>query len=98
MIMKNITNIFNQYETSEGVPFILLSRNVHFPDDNDTLYEYIYVSENIPWTIMSYHLYGTIGYWWVLSSLNKKYPFYAKKSTNVKYIPKSILEEILNHI
>ncbi len=90
--------IFNQYETSEGIPFYLLSRNIHFPDADESLYSYVYVSENIPWTILSYKIYGTIDYWWVLSALNKQYPFYAKMGNSVKYIDKSILEEILSYI
>lgn len=96
--MQSIDKIFNYYETTEEIPFALLSKSVNFPEDNDSLYDYVYVSENIPWTIMSYHLYDTINYWWVLSSLNKDYPFYAKKGSNVKFIPKSKLEEILRYI
>jgi hypothetical protein len=90
--------IFNQYETSEGIPFYLLSKNVHFPDNDNTLYSYVYVSENIPWTILSYQLYGTLNYWWVLSSLNKNQPFYAKQGSSIKYINKYTLEEILSYI
>lgn len=90
--------IFNQYTTSEGIPFYLLSKSVHFPDNNEDLYTYIYVSENIPWTILSYQLYGTISHWWVLSSLNKNAPFYAKAGTTIKIISASVLEDILKYI
>jgi hypothetical protein len=96
--MKNIANIFNEYDTTEGIPFKLLSKNIHFPESNNEIYAYTYVSENIPWTVMSFNLYNTIDYWWVLSSLNKTQPFYAKRGNTIKYIPKSILEEILSYI
>lgn len=89
--------IFNLYKTSDGVPFYLLSKSIHFPDNID-VYSYTYVSENIPWTILSYQLYDTIDYWWVLSSLNKDMPFYAKKEMTIKYISKPVLEEILRLI
>jgi hypothetical protein len=90
--------IFNQYETSEGIPFYLLSKSIHFPENDNSLYKYVYVSENVPWTILSYQLYGTLNYWWVLSSLNKNQPFYAKKGYTIKFIDKSTLEEILSYI
>lgn len=96
--MNNINSIFNQYHTTENVPFLLLSKSIAFPDNNEDIYSYVYVSENIPWTIMSYKLYGTIQYWWVLSSLNPSSPFYAKKEYNVKYIDISLLENMLKYI
>ena len=96
--MKNIRDIFNVYRTTEEVPFYLLSKSVSFPTDNQDIYEYVYVSEDIPWTVLSYNIYGTIDYWWVLSALNKESPFYAKQETNVKYIPNSILKDILRYI
>lgn len=96
--MKSLTSIFNNYRTSEGVPFYLLSKSVSFPSNNDDIYGYMYVAENIPWTILSYQLYDTIDYWWVLSNLNSNSPFYAKKETNVKYIDKETLENILKYI
>lgn len=96
--MRDLKDIFNEYDTSEGVPFKLLSKRVHFPEDNESLYDYVYISENTPWTVLSYKIYGDIRYWWVLSQLNKKYPFYAKKTTNVKFIPKNTLIEMLKYI
>lgn len=96
--MNNLSQIFNSYETTEGVPFKLISKSVSFPIDNSDVYSYMFVSENIPWTILSYQLYNTIDYWWVLSNLNIDSPFYAKKEMNVKYINKNILEEILKYI
>ena len=89
--------IFNLYTKREGIPFYLLSKSVHFPENSD-IYSFVYVDENTPWTILSWQLYGVIDYWWVLSSLNKYSPFYARKETYVKYIPKETLEEILKYI
>lgn len=84
--------------TSDGVPFLLLSKKVQFPDDIPDFYQYVQVSENIPWTVMSWKLYDKIDYWWVLSSLNPDSPFYAKSSSTVKYIPLDILETLLKMV
>lgn len=97
-MMRDISNIFNVYKTKEEIPFYLLSKSVSFPTDNEDIYKYVYISENTPWTILSWQIYGTIDYWWVLCSLNKDAPFYAKKETNVKYIPYNTLEKILTYI
>lgn len=96
--MKDISNIYNLYETKEGVPFYLLSKSVSFPEDSDDIYEYCYVSEDTPWTVVSWKLYDTIDYWWVVSSINKKSHFYAKRGEIIKFIPKKTLEDILNQI
>ena len=95
----NISRIFNQYRTSEGVPFLNLSKCISFPED-DTLdiYSYFYVSEDTPWTVLSYKLYNSIDYWWVLSSLNKEHKFYAPEGTQIKYIDGSYLKDILGKI
>ena len=97
--MNDISNIYNTYETSEGVPFYLLSKSISFPTDYTLeIYKTCYVSEDTPWTIVSWKIYGTIDYWWVLSQLNKKTPFYAKSGQTIVYIPKNTLEEILNQL
>lgn len=90
--------IFNQYTTSEGIPFYLLSKSVHFPDNNEDLYSYVYIDSNIPWTILSHQIYGTISNWWILSSLNKDAPFYAKAGTIIKIIKPTVIEDVLRYI
>ena len=92
----DLTKIFNGYYSSEGVPFYFLTKSVSFPeDDNLDIYLYTYNSEDIPWTVLSYNLYETIEYWWVLSTLNKTNKFYAPANTTIKYIDKTYLQEML---
>jgi hypothetical protein len=47
---------------------------------------------------MSYKLYGSIDYWWVLSSLNKKHPFYAPREKTIKIIHPNSLHHVLKYI
>lgn len=91
--------ILNGYYTSQGIPFYNLSKSVTFPQDQSlSIYSTIYSDQDIPWTIMSYKLYGSIQYWWVLSSLNKNYPFYSPRGEIIKIIHPNALKEVLKYI
>ena len=97
--MSTIDKIFNQYTTSEGVPFYFLNKSVFFPEDESLdIYQFIHADEDIPWTILSYQLYDSISYWWVLSSLNKTSKFYAKRGEIIKIIKPSYLSKVLQHV
>lgn len=93
------TEIFRKYTTSEGQPFYLLNKRVDFPSDKSLeLYDSLEASTNISWTILSYQLYDTIDYWWVLSSINKSSIFYAKAGDTIYYIKPDYIEEIITLI
>lgn len=95
----NYTKIFNEYDTSEGVPFYILSKRVNFPEDDSLeIYSYVYSPDDTPWTIMSYQLYGSINYWWVLTSLNYDMPFYANRGSVIKVINPKYLNEVLKYV
>lgn len=95
----NYQRIFNQYNTSQGIPFTLLSKSITFPqDDNLQIYQFMYSSQDVPWTIFSYKLYGTIDYWWVLSLLNKNMKFYAERGKTIRIIKPSMLEQVIKYI
>lgn len=92
-------NIFNKYYTSQGIPFLNLSKSVTFPqDDSLQIYNFVYMDEDTPWTILSYRLYGTINFWWVLSALNKNAPFYAPRQQVIRIIKPAYIGTVLNHI
>lgn len=97
--MKSYTDIFNLYTTKEGKEFWMTNKRVEFPSDK-TLYIYdtLTVTDDTPWTILSYNLYDTINYWWVLGLLNKTNAFYAPEGQEIIYIKKEYLEDILNII
>jgi hypothetical protein len=95
----NYSDIFRRYNTKEEIPFFLLNKRVEFPTDRSL---YIYGTElvgtNTPWTILSYKIYGTIEYWWVLSALNPSSIFYAKEGEYVYYIKPEYINIIITSI
>lgn len=95
--MTNISQIYNYYN-QQGTLFAMFNKKVNFPTDNIDVYDFVYVDDDTPWTIVSYKIYGTINYWWVLSSLNKDMPFYAKKERYIRFIKLPLLKEMLSRI
>ena len=95
--MNDYTQIFNQYFTNDNKKFLMLNRKIEFPSDYDLyIYKKITISDDIPWTNLSYKLYGSIAYWWVLCRLNPDYTFYAPADSEILIIKKEYLFEILN--
>lgn len=93
------TDIFRSYTTEEGQPFYLLNKRVDFPSDKTLdIYDSFEVTADTPWTILSYKLYNTIDYWWVLASINPSSIFYAKEGDTIYYINSDYIDTILNLI
>jgi hypothetical protein len=93
------TKIFRLYNTKENIPFFLLNKRVEFPSDKTLdIYNSTLISSNIPWTVLSYKLYGSIDYWWILCSLNSSSIFYAKEGEYVYYIKPEYMDLIINSI
>lgn len=92
-------NLFYLYFTSEGIPFTLKNRSITFPEDtNNPIYEKMYVPINTPWTVLSYQLYKTVEYWWVLAALNKSQVFYAQEGTEILTIPDNLIDSVISTI
>lgn len=99
MAIFDYSSLFNLYYTTEGIPFTLKNRAIAFPEErNHPLYGSQYIAEDVPWTILSYTLYKTIDYWWLLCSLNQSEIFYAEAGTEVKYVLPQFLDEIVRTI
>lgn len=96
MASFDFQDLFNLYYTAEGIPFTLKTRSIVFPEDaSNPIYGIKYVAENIPWTILSYNLYNTIDYWWVLCLLNSSQIFYAEEGAEIRYILPEYIEDII---
>jgi hypothetical protein len=96
--MEDYTRIFNLYNTAENINFLMLNKRIEFPSDKTLfIYDKLLVNDNIPWTVLSYKLYGNMNYWWVLSSLNNGI-FYAVEGETITYIKKDYLDDILGAI
>lgn len=99
MASFDYTNLFNLYYTSEGIPFTLKCRSIAFPEDaSNPIYGIRYIAENTAWTILSYTIYGTIDYWWVLCSLNQSEIFYAEAGSEIRYVLPEYIEEVISTI
>jgi hypothetical protein len=95
----NYTEIFNKYRTKEGKLFYLLNRSVSFPEDKTlAIYDTKVITENTPWTILSYNIYDKIDFWWILCSINKSSLFYAKDGDIIYYIKPEYISLILNSL
>lgn len=95
----NIIDIFNRYTTREGIPFLNLTKHVVFPEDKSLdIYKTILISEDTPWTVLSYQIYKTIDYWWILCSLNKENKFYAPEGSRIYYIDNNYIKDIIGEI
>lgn len=95
----NYTDIFRKYRTSENKLFYLLNKRVAFPDDLTLpIYDKILVTDDIAWTVLSYKLYETIDYWWVLCNINPLSIFYAKSGSEIYYIKPEYLDYIIANI
>lgn len=93
------STIFSKYYTLEGQSFNMINRSVHFPDDKTLkIYDKMFIASNVPWTILSWQLYGTIDHWWVLSSLNKSDIFYAPEGLEILIIKPQYIDNILDKI
>lgn len=92
-------SIFTEYNSTEKIPFYILNRRIEFPSDKKLdIYDKKYVNVDTPWTILSYNLYHTIEYWWLLSALNPESIFYAKEGSEVYFIKEDYIPFILNNI
>ena len=80
--------------------FYNILNKVIFPDDiSDEIVDTITLQNDIPWTTLSYQLYGTINLWWTVYLLNKPdYIFKAQAATEYKYIKPGALGAVLQQI
>ena len=80
--------------------FYNLLNKVIFPDNiSDQIVDTITLQNDVPWTTLSYQLYGTINLWWTVYLLNKPdYIFKAQAATEYKYIKPGAMKAVLQQI
>lgn len=99
MATFDYSNLFNLYYSTEEIPFTLKNRSIAFPEDKDNaIYGIKYIAENTPWTILSYNIYGSINYWWLLCSLNQSQIFYAEEGSEIRYVLPEYLDDVVGTI
>lgn len=103
--MVNFQDIFNAY-TINGTKFYLMNKDIVYPDDkNLDIYGSVLIPDDTPWTVLSYKIYGTINFWWLLAGINRHQfkknessVFYAPAGMNCYYIKKSYINNFFTPI
>jgi hypothetical protein len=70
----NYENLFKIYRDADTDPYYYnILNTVALPDDLDPsiYYDYVVPGPFVPWTTLSYKVYGTIKLWWVICLSNK---------------------------
>ena len=94
-------NIFKLFKTENNEYYYNLKTSISFPSDIDDVYiDSFMLDRNVPWTIISYNIYGTIFLWWSITELNKiSNPVIMPKSgTIIKYIRPQYIKQIVSQI
>jgi hypothetical protein len=102
--LERYENIFKLYTVQKGTKnsyyFYNILKKVVIPENIDeNLIDTISLDRKLPWTTLSYKIYGTIYLWWLIYLLNKpKNIFYAEPGKNYKYFLPANVNAILNNI
>ena len=94
-------NIFKLYQTEDREYYYNLKTSITFPSDIDDLYiDSFTLDRNVPWTIISYNIYGSIFLWWCITELNKisNPVILPKTGTVIKYIKPQYIKQIVSQI
>lgn len=93
------SSIFNTYYTQDNVPFYNILKKIQLPEDKTSeLYTTYIVPYSMPWTTLSYLIYGDLTYYWLilLANTNKKLnPMYASVSDKILLLNPNICQWLL---
>lgn len=102
--LERYENIFKVYDVEKDPNtfyyFYNILKKIEIPSvlDNNIVGE-LDLDRNLPWTILSYKLYGTQYLWWLLFLLNKpKNIFYAESGQSIKYILPDYISNVVDSI
>jgi hypothetical protein len=66
---------------------------------DNSVFDEIEPNYDIPWTTLSYNIYGTMSLWWLIFLVNKpEYIFLAKSGIPLKFIKQEYVVEILSQM
>jgi hypothetical protein len=95
-------NIFNVYQNDNNNYFYNLLAKTNFPDNLEQAYydTYVVPYDNMPYTLISYKLYGTILLWWLICSVNKiQNPVYSPTAgTQLKYLTPAYVRLVVSQL
>ena len=97
-------NIFKVYEVDKASNnyyyFYNILKKIEIPSTLDKeIIGTLDINTNLPWTTLSYKLYGTQYLWWLLFLLNKpKNIFYAEAGNKIEYVKSNYISQVVNSI
>lgn len=96
-------NIFKVYTVSRGLNnyyFYNILKKIQLPETIDTSYvNTVTLNKDLPWTALSYGLYGTQELWWLIVMLtNPSNIFLAEAGTRITFFTPQIAKTILDNI
>ena len=97
-------NIFNVYQNNANEYFYNILAKVNFPTDIEEEYYDTYTVPNsyLPYTYISYQLYGTILLWWMICAVNniQNPVFFPVAGTQLKFLKpqyaRLVIEQLTN--
>lgn len=80
--------------------FYNILKKVNIPDTlEESLFDNLNLNRKLPWTTLSYKLYGNIYLWWLIFLINKPDNiFVAEAGTTIKYVKPEYIELVLDNI
>ena len=95
-------NIFKVYQTSQSnAYFYNIIKSISVPGDiSSQIFQTITLPNNMPYTTLSYNLYGTTYLWWLICILNGiQNPFDINNAgKSVKVLKREYIKTVLNAI
>jgi hypothetical protein len=95
-------NLFNVYQNDKDQYFYNILSKVNFPSNMDSAYfdTYVVPNSNMPYTLISYKLYGTTLLWWLICSVNNitNPVFFIQAGTKIKVLKPELVSAIIQSI
>ncbi len=97
-------NIFKVYEIDKTENnyyfFYNILKKIEIPSSFDReIVDTLSINTNLPWTTLSYKLYGTQYLWWLIFLINKpKNIFYAEAGNTIEYIKADYITQVVDSI
>ena len=95
-------NIFNIYQNDNSNYFYNILAKTNFPTDIEQAYydTFVVTNENMPYTLISYKIYGTILLWWLVCSVNniQNPVFCPPAGTRLKYLTPAYVRSVVSQL
>lgn len=98
---ENIFKVYDVYKQDNNFYYFYnILKKIEVPSKFDrNIVETLELNTSLPWTTLSYKLYGTQYLWWLLFLINKpKNIFYAESGTTIEYIKSDFIGQVIDNI